>query len=83
MQEKESSSEEDEKDESEGTAVEKPGFLSQSTVKDLMRQILTGLAEMHEAGVWHRDVKTDNILLDKDGVVKFIDFNISKLMDDL
>ena len=47
-----------------------------------MKQILTGLAEMHEAGVWHRDVKTDNILLDKDGVVKFIDFNISKLMDE-
>ena len=47
-----------------------------------MRQILTGLSEMHEVGVWHRDVKTDNILLDSDNVVKFIDFNISKLMDE-
>ena len=34
---------------------------------------------MHEAGVWHRDVKVDNIMLDDQGTVKFIDFNISKL----
>jgi len=46
-----------------------------------MRQMLTGLAEMHEAGVWHRDVKVDNIMLDAQGTVKFIDFNISKLLD--
>ena len=47
-----------------------------------MKQILTGLAEMNEAGVWHRDVKTDNILFNSEGVLKFIDFNISKLIDD-
>ena len=47
-----------------------------------MRQILTGLAEMHEVGVWHRDVKVDNILLDSEGTVKFIDFNISKLLEE-
>ena len=35
---------------------------------------------MHEAGVWHRDVKTANIMLDSNGTVKFIDFNISKLL---
>ena len=43
---------------------------------------MTGLAEMHEAGVWHRDVKVDNIMLDREGTVKFIDFNISKLLGD-
>ena len=35
---------------------------------------------MHEVGVWHRDVKVDNIMLDQQGTVKFIDFNISKLI---
>ena len=37
---------------------------------------------MHEVGVWHRDVKTDNIMVDSNGTVKFIDFNISKLLDE-
>ena len=77
VQERESS---DEDEEVQGP--EAPGFLMQDKVRDIMRQILTGLAEMHEVGVWHRDVKTDNIMLDGNGVVKFIDFNISKLMDD-
>lgn len=74
--------ESDSEEEEEKTASSAPGFISQAQVKDIMRQILTGLAEMHEAGVWHRDVKVDNILLDSQGVVKFIDFNISKLIDD-
>ena len=47
-----------------------------------MRQVLTGLAEMHEVGVWHRDVKVDNIMFDAEGTVKFIDFNISKLISE-
>ena len=78
MQAKESSEEEEEGD----TTIIYPGFLAQAQVKDIMRQVLTGLAEMHGVGVWHRDVKVDNIMLDKDGVVKLIDFNISKNMDE-
>lgn len=35
---------------------------------------------MHEAGIWHRDIKLDNIMLNSAGIVKFIDFNISKLI---
>ena len=58
------------------------GFLTQAKVKDIMHQVITGLAEMHAVGIWHRDVKVDNLLLDDDGTVKFIDFNISKLLDD-
>ena len=77
MKERESSEED-----GEDQGTEAPGFLTQDKVKDIMRQILTGLAEMHEVGVWHRDVKTGNIMFDVNDVVKFIDFNISKLMDD-
>ena len=43
---------------------------------------MTGLADMHKADIWHRDVKPDNILLDSEGTVKFIDFGISKVLDD-
>lgn len=37
-----------------------------------------GLAEMHEKGWVHRDVKPDNYLLSEDGDVKLIDFNLSR-----
>lgn len=37
---------------------------------------------MHEAGIWHRDVKPDNILVTPEGQVKFIDFGISKVTDE-
>lgn len=41
-------------------------------------QIAAGLADIHEAGVIHRDVKPDNIRLDENGVVKIIDFGLSR-----
>ena len=47
-----------------------------------MKQILTGLAEMHEKNVWHRDVTPGNLLLTADDTVKFIDFGISKLAEE-
>ena len=37
---------------------------------------------MHEVGVWHRDIKVDNIMFDQNGVLKLIDFNISKVIDE-
>ena len=72
-----------ESDEEDGQAEPQtfPGFLTQERVKDLMKQLLTALNEMHAADVWHRDIKTNNIMLDENGVLKLIDFNISKVLD--
>lgn len=42
-------------------------------------QILRGLAQAHERGVVHRDVKPQNILLLKDGTIKVTDFGIAKV----
>jgi serine/threonine protein kinase len=41
-------------------------------------QVAKGLAEIHGQGIVHRDIKPDNVRLDKEGVVKIIDFGLSR-----
>lgn len=41
-------------------------------------QIAKGLGEIHQEGVVHRDIKPNNIRRDKEGVIKIIDFGLSR-----
>jgi serine/threonine protein kinase len=41
-------------------------------------QLLLGLNYMHEHEVMHRDIKSENILLDATGNIKITDFGISR-----
>jgi mitogen-activated protein kinase kinase kinase len=43
-------------------------------------QMLEGLAYLHERRVMHRDIKPENILLDHDGLIKFVDFGAAKVI---
>jgi mitogen-activated protein kinase kinase kinase len=43
-------------------------------------QMLEGLAYLHESSVVHRDIKPENILLDHNGVIKFVDFGAAKVI---
>lgn len=49
-----------------------------SKVLDYASQICEGLNEAHQAGIVHRDIKPDNILLDAKGRVKIADFGLAK-----
>lgn len=52
-----------------------------AAVVELARQIAEGMAAAHDAGVIHRDLKSENILLDPHGHAKIADFGIAKLVD--
>jgi serine/threonine protein kinase/Tfp pilus assembly protein PilF len=42
-------------------------------------QICEGLQKAHEAGIVHRDIKPQNIIINKDNQVKILDFGLAKL----
>ncbi|GAA5885121.1 hypothetical protein JCM6882_007238 [Rhodosporidiobolus microsporus] len=43
-------------------------------------QMLSGLIYLHSQDVVHRDIKPDNILLDGNGTIKFVDFGAAKVL---
>ncbi len=44
----------------------------------IARQICEGLAEAHRLGVVHRDLKPQNIMIDREGNVRIMDFGIAR-----
>src|SRR5687768_14846584 len=55
------------------------GPLPSSTVLDLAVQMAGGLAKAHAAGIVHRDMKPENVIVSDDGHVKILDFGLAKL----
>ena len=45
----------------------------------MIYQVLKGISVCHQAGVIHRNLKSDNILVGVDGVVKIADFASSRI----
>jgi serine/threonine-protein kinase len=59
-------------------ALNEYGPLPALRALEMLAQILSGLAAAHRAGILHRDLKPDNVLLADDGRVKLGDFGLAR-----
>ncbi len=48
---------------------------------EIALQLFSGLSAAHAKGICHRDIKPTNIMIDKSGTLKIMDFGIAHLLD--
>ena len=61
--------------------LEREGALPPARALDLLEPVLVALAAAHAAGLVHRDVKPENVLLADDGRVKVADFGLARAIE--
>ncbi len=59
-------------------AVNSNRLFSEIKVKNIIAQLCDGLIELHKLGIIHRDINPSNVMIDKSGIVKIIDYDIAR-----
>ena len=55
--------------------------LALSRKLELLGDLAVGLEYAHNKGIVHRDIKPANVMIDRDGVLKIVDFGIARVSD--
>jgi len=68
--------------ESLGQKIDREGAMPEAEAVRMISQVCDGLQRAHKQGLVHRDVKPDNILLNREGVCKLTDLGLVKDTED-
>lgn len=66
--------------------TEKSFNISETTTRNIIRKLLSAVEYLHYFGIIHRDIKPDNVIIDRDFEgddsyeIKLIDFGLSKII---
>ena len=58
--------------------ISRSGLLTVGKAISIAKQVCEGLSEAHRLGVVHRDLKPQNIMIDKEGNARIMDFGIAR-----
>ncbi|MFW6135371.1 MAG: Stk1 family PASTA domain-containing Ser/Thr kinase [Chloroflexota bacterium] len=64
------------------TIIRQKGRLSVAQALDIATQVSAGVGHAHKAGVIHRDIKPQNVLLTHSGRAKVVDFGIARALSE-
>jgi hypothetical protein len=65
-----------------GGCIKRDGRFPERKAIAIVRQACIALGVAHAAGIIHRDVKPDNLILGDDGTVKLVDLGLAKSLSD-
>jgi len=60
--------------------IKRQVFMNENDSRFYLAEIILAVDHLHQQSIIYRDLKPDNILLDKDGHIKIIDFGFAKVI---